>query len=173
MAKLRPGRCVRRLKRPWMRVSRKKPKKSYVKGVPALRVRRFRTGKEGDYDLTLKLICESNIQIRDNALEAARVAISNYLQKKVKDNFYLVLVKYPFQVIREHKQAAVAGADRYFSGMRHAFGKPSGCAVQARKGDCLFELKIHGKNENFAMEALRIAKHKLPGSYRVERVVAS
>jgi large subunit ribosomal protein L10e len=173
MAKLRPGRCVRRLKRPWTRVSRKKPKKSYVKGIPALRVRRFRTGKDRGYNLTLKLICESNLQIRDNALEAARVAISNYLQKKVRDNFYLVLVKYPFQVIREHKQAAVAGADRYFSGMRHAFGKPAGCAVQVRKGDCLFELKIDEKNENFAREALRIAKHKLPGDYRVDKVVAA
>jgi large subunit ribosomal protein L10e len=167
MAKLRPGRCYRKLKRPWTRQSKKKPKKGYVKGVPALKIRRFRTGKDRKYDLTLKLISNSDFQVRDNALEAARIAISNYLQKQVKDNFFLVLMKYPFQVLREHKQAAVAGADRYFSGMRHAFGKPGGSAVQLKKGGTLLELKIEKKNEKYAKEALRRAKSKLPGDYKI------
>jgi len=167
MAKLRPGRCYRELKRSWTRQSKKKPKKGYVKGVPALRVRRFRTGKEIDYDLTLKLVSNSELQVRDNALEAARVAVSNYLQKQIKDNFFLTLVRYPFHVLKEHKQAAVAGADRYFSGMRRAFGKPCGSAVQLRKGDCLFELRIDSKNKKYAMEALRRAKTKLPGDYKI------
>lgn len=172
MAKLRPGRCHRNLKRPWTRQSKRRPKKSYVKGVPALRVRRFRTGKERDYDMKLKLVSEANLQVRDNALESARVAISNYLQKELKDNFFLTLVRYPFQVLREHKQAAVAGADRYFSGMKHAFGKPAGRAVQLNKNHTLFELQLYQRHEKVGREAFRRAISKLPGSYKVDKAVA-
>lgn len=173
MARLRPGRCYRKLKRPWTRQSKRKPKMGYVKGVPASRIRRFRTGKERDYDMILKLVSESNLQVRDNALESARVAISNYLQKEIKDNFFLVLMKYPFHVLREHKQAAMAGADRYFSGMRHAFGKPVGSAIQLRKDHVLFELRLYQKHEKYGREALRRAITKLPGPYRVDKLIAT
>ena len=166
MAKLRPGRCVREKKRPWTRESRKKPREGYVKGVPPTRIRRFVTGTKKEYDMSFYLVSNSDLQVRDNALEAARVAISNYLQKNIKQNFYLVLRKYPFQVLREHKQAAVAGADRFFSGMRHAFGKPAGRAVILNKGEILFELKIDKKHEKLAKEAFKRATAKLPGDYK-------
>lgn len=166
MAKLRPARCTREKKRPWTRQSRKKPKIGYVKGVPQTKIRRFVTGTRKDYEKTFYLVSKSNLQIRDNSIEAARVAISNYLQKNLKQNFYLVLRKYPFQVLREHKQAAVAGADRFFSGMRHAFGKPAGRAVILNKGEILFELKIDKKYEKLAKEAFKRATAKLPGDYK-------
>ena len=122
--------------------------------------------------MTLKLVSLSDLQVRDNSLEAARVAVSNYLQKEIKDNFYLVLIKYPFQVLREHKQAAVAGADRYFSGMKHAFGKPAGRAVQLNKNNVLFELNLYPRHEKFGREALRRAISKLPGNYRIDKIIA-
>ncbi len=172
MAKLRPGKCHKTLERPWTRQSKRRPRKGYVKGIPALRIRRFITGKERKYGMTLKLVSESDLQVRDNALEAARVAVSNYLQKEVKDNFFLVFLKYPFQVLREHKQAAVAGADRYFSGMKHAFGKPVGRAVQLNKNHTLFELQMYERHEKLGREALRRAISKLPGNYRIDKVVA-
>lgn len=167
MAKLRPAKCIREKKRPWTRQSKKKPKKGYVKGVPQTKIRRFVTGTRADYEKIFYLVCGSNLQIRDNSIEAARIAISNYLQKNVKQSFYLVLRKYPFQVLREHKQAAVAGADRFFSGMRHAFGKPSGQAILINKGDILFELRIDKKYEKTAKEAFKRAKSKLSGDYKV------
>ncbi len=167
MAKLRPARCIREKKRPWTRQSRKKPRIGYVKGVPHTKIRRFITGTRGDYKKTFYLVGKSNLQVRDNALEAARIAISNYLQKRVKQSFYLILRKYPFQVLREHKQAAVAGADRFFSGMRHAFGKPAGQAVLLNKKDILFELRIDKKYEKVAKEAFKRAKSKLSGDYKV------
>lgn len=170
MGKIRPAKCYREKKRPWMRQSRKKPRIGYVKGVPQTKIRRFITGTRSDYEKTFYFIGKSNLQLRDNALEAARVAISNYLQKNVKQNFYLVLRKYPFQVLREHKQAAVAGADRFFSGMRHAFGKPAGQAVLLNKGDILFELKIDKQHEKVAKEAFKRAKSKLSGNYKVVAV---
>jgi large subunit ribosomal protein L10e len=167
MAKLRPAKCIREKKRPWTRQSRKKPRRGYVKGVPQTKIRRFVTGTRANYEKTFYLIGKSNLQLRDNALEAARVTISNYLQKNVKQSFYLVLRKYPFQVLREHKQAAVAGADRFFSGMRYAFGKPAGQAVLLNKNDILFELKIDKQYEKVAKEAFRRAKSKLSGDYEV------
>jgi len=167
MAKLRPARCTREKKRPWTRQSRKKPKIGYVKGVPQTKIRRFVTGTRKDYEKTFYLVSKSNLQIRDNSIEAARVAISNYLQKNLKQNFYLVLRKYPFQVLREHKQAAVAGADRFFSGMRHAVGKPAGQAVLIKNGDILFELRIDKKYEKLAKEAFKRATAKLSGDYKI------
>lgn len=165
MAKLRPARCYRIKKRPWTRQSRKRPKKGYVRGVPALKIKRFRAGQRADYDQIFFLVCNSDLQIRDNALESARIAVSNYLQKTIKQDYYLVLRKYPFQVIREHKQAAVAGADRFFSGMRRSFGKPGGNAVQLKPGEVLFELRASKKNEAFIKEAFKRAKAKMPGEY--------
>lgn len=170
MAKLRPGKCTRKLKRPWTRQSRKKPRVGYVKGVPQSKVRRFRTGTIKEYESAFYLRGDSNLQIRDNALEAARIAITNYLGKNIKQNYYLVLRKYPFQVVREHKQAAVAGADRFFSGMRHAFGKPAGQAVVMKRGEILFELRADKKDEKVVREAFKRAIRKLPGSFNVEQV---
>jgi len=167
MVKLRPARCYRVKKRPWTRVSKRRPKKGYVRGVPSVKVKRFRTGQRADYDQIYYVICNSDLQVRDNALEAARIAMSNYLQKNIKTDFYLVLRKYPFQVIREHKQAAVAGADRFFSGMRRSFGKPGGSAVMLKPGEVLFELRANKKNFLVIKEAVRRAKAKMPGAYEL------
>jgi large subunit ribosomal protein L10e len=171
MAKLRPARCYRVKKRPWTRQSRKKPRKGYVRGVPNLKIRRFRTGKREAYDTTYHIIGKSDLQVRDNAMESARIAMTNYLQKNIKNSFYLIIRKYPFQVLREHKQAAVAGADRFFSGMRHAFGKPAGSCVQMSPGEVLFELRADRKNYPLVKEAFRRAKMKLPGDYELVEAV--
>jgi large subunit ribosomal protein L10e len=167
MVKLRPARCYRVKKRPWTRVSKRRPKKGYVRGVPNIKVKRFRTGQRAEYDHLYQMICNSDLQIRDNALESARIAMSNYLQKNIKQDFYLILRKYPFQVIREHKQAAVAGADRFFSGMRRSFGKPGGSAVQLKPGMLLFEIRANEKNFLVIKEAFRRAKAKMPGAFEI------
>ncbi|MGC9310995.1 MAG: ribosomal protein L16, partial [Candidatus Aenigmatarchaeota archaeon] len=93
MAKLRPARCYRVSKRPWTRQSRKKPRKGYVRGVPSLKIKRFRTGIRTDYDSTFSIVGKEDIQVRENAIEAARIAMSNYLQKNIKQEFHLVLRK--------------------------------------------------------------------------------
>ena len=165
MAKLRPAKCYRRKKRPWTRISKKKPRKSYVKGVPNTKIRRYMTGTRQEYEKKYFLICDSTLQLRDNSIEAARVAMSNYIQKNIKLNFYLILRKYPFNILREHKQAAVAGADRFFSGMKHAFGRPCGQGIYTNKKDVLFELWIDEKDEEFAKKAFKMAKAKLSGKY--------
>jgi large subunit ribosomal protein L10e len=167
MVKLRPARCYRVKKRPWTRVSKRRPKKGYVRGVPSIKVKRFRTGQRAEYGQLYQIICNSDLQIRENALESARIAMSNYLQKHIKTDFYLVLRKYPFQVMREHKQAAVAGADRFFSGMRHSFGKPAGSAVMLKPGEVLFEIRANEKNFLVIKEAFVRAKAKMPGEFEL------
>ena len=169
MAKARPGRCYRKLERPWTRQSRKNPKLSYVKGAPPVRIRRFEVGdKTLNYDAIAYIISKSAIQVRDIALEAARVAIVNYLDKVIGKNYFLRLRVYPFHVLREHKQAAVAQADRYFQGMRKPFGRPCGNAAQVRRGTILFELHFFEKNFDYIKEAFRRAIHKLPGDYEIK-----
>ena len=43
---LRPGRTTRTVKRPWTRVSKRKPKKSYAVGVPHPRIHVFEMGNK-------------------------------------------------------------------------------------------------------------------------------
>jgi large subunit ribosomal protein L10e len=94
-------------------------------------VARFTTGKyRDDYDYMFKLISEGRVQIRHNALEAARVAASKKVALIGEENFYLKVVTYPHLVLRENKMIATAGADRLQEGMRKAFGKPIGLAAR-------------------------------------------
>jgi len=55
-------------------------RKEYVGGSPQIKVARFSLGKaSGDYDLEFQLVSLANVQIRHNALEAARVAANKKL----------------------------------------------------------------------------------------------
>ena len=114
--KLRPAKCCRKLTRPWTRVSKRKPRKSYVKGVPKSKIVRFEMGKKGDYDTNVAIISKESVQIRHNALEAIRISVNKSLIANIgKDNYFFKILIYPHQVLREHKLATGAGADR-----RHA-----------------------------------------------------
>jgi len=49
---LRPGRCYHELKkRPYTRIAIRKPRKSFVKGVPASKIHQFEMGKNKEYPL--------------------------------------------------------------------------------------------------------------------------
>ncbi len=166
MAKLRPGKCYRRLKRPYTRQSKRKPRKSYVKGVPGSRISQFEMGTKKDYGATLYLVAEQSLQIRHNALEAARMAIVKTVEKATKE-FFIKLRVYPHHVLRENRLATGAGADRFQQGMRQSFGVPIGTAAQVRKGQKIFEVRVTPEFIDAAKEALRRARHKLPMKYRI------
>lgn len=166
---LRPGRTVKRLKRPYTRISKKKPRKSYVVGVPYPRIHIFEMGKKGKFKATLYLTATESAQIRDNALEAARVVASKYLQKKLgKDGYFMKILVYPHQVLREHSIATGAGADRYSQGMAHAFGRPAGIAVRAKAGQRLIMVRTKKVSLTIAKEALKRAASKLSTKTRIE-----
>ncbi len=158
---LRPGRCYRRLKRPYTRTE-------YIAGAPYVQIPRFELGntkpkERARFDYVVKLVSEEAGQMRANALEAARQMAYKYLSKYVGDpNFYLKIAVYPFNVIRENKMLAMAGADRLQQGMRLAFGVPTGRAVRVLRPDTvIMYVEIEGKNLAHAKEALRRAASKL------------
>ena len=166
---LRPGRTVRKLERPWTRVSRKKPRKSYVVGVPYSRIHIFEMGNaEKEFDTNLWLVADRSVQIRSNALEAARVVSNKFLEKNISGDYFLKILVYPHHVLREHSLATGAGADRFSSGMRKAFGKPSGLAARVKKGQNIMWLRLNKKDLAIGRKALKRASMKLPTPCKIK-----
>jgi len=142
--------------------------KKFAPGTPNPKVARFTTGKfRDDYDYKLQLVATTRLQIRSNALEAARVAASKKLTLVGEDNFYLRVVSYPFVVMRENKMIATAGADRLQEGMRKAFGKPIGVAARVDIGSVILDILIKAENLDKAKAALKAATTKLPLKYKL------
>ena len=146
-------------------------RKDFVPGAPNPKVARFTTGKYStEYDYTVKLISEGRLQIRHNALEAARVAASKKLTPLGEEGFYLVVKVYPFVILRENKMIATAGADRLQEGMRKAFGKPIGRAAAVSIGSSVLEISVMAANLQLAKDAMKAASTKLPMRTKVEVV---
>jgi large subunit ribosomal protein L10e len=139
-------------------------KREYMGGVPAKRITQFDLGNiNGDFPLTLILKGKESCQIRDNALEAARIAAVRHLNKKAGAiNYHLKINIYPHNILRENKQATGAGADRVSDGMRSAFGKAVGSAARVQRGQRLMSLRTTKAHFMAGKEALRKASMKLP-----------
>jgi len=169
MAKLRKFSAYRSLERPYTRVSKYK-KKAYIRMTPNPKVVRFTTGTSSkSFSHSLKLNAKSRLQIRDNALESARQVSNRLLETSLGPTFYrLNLRVYPFHVLRENPLAQGAGADRFSTGMSHAFGKPIGIAAQVQKGQTIFQVDVDEKNVLLAKEALNRAASKLPCACIIE-----
>ncbi len=162
---LRPGRCYRKLKRPYTRQSQRKPRKGYVKGVPGSKIHTFQTGTaKPEFSLTVNLVATQAAQIRHNALEAVRVAATKALTKGLgsETNFFLKILVYPHQVLRENSMATGAGADRFQSGMRLAFGRPAGTAARVRANQTILTVKVLQGKYSEVKQALKTASSKLP-----------
>lgn len=126
------------------------------------------------YEYKVSLVAQAAIQIRHNALEAARVAANKALLDKMGETGYVVHLKpYPHVVLRENRMIATAGADRLQEGMRRSFGKPSGRAARIRGGQSILDIYVNQPHVDLAREALRISSSKLAASCRVvvERAV--
>jgi large subunit ribosomal protein L10e len=172
MAAIRPGRCYHYItKPPWTRISIRRPRRSYVKGVPASKIHQFETGNvkgQNDFPLTYYLITGCDIQMRSNCLEAARMAATKWLEKHLgATGFFLKILPYPHHVLRENAMATGAGADRYSEGMRQSFGKPVGQAARLKKSQRVIMIRTPSGNDVIIKEALRRASTKLPSSCRI------
>jgi len=166
---LRPGRTTKKLERPWTRVSRKKPRKSYVVGVPYSKIHIFEMGNpDKKFDTHLWLVAGHSVQIRDNALESSRVVTNKFLERKIPENYFFKILVFPHHVLREHSMATGAGADRFSSGMRKSFGKPKGRAARVMKGQRIMSLKLDKKNMDVGRLALKRAGKKLPIHCKIE-----
>ena len=143
-------------------------RQEYMGGIPTCRVTQFDTGNPRvQFPWSLSLGIEEAAQVRDIALEAARVSAVRVLEKGAPNEFHLKVRRFPHQILREHKMAMGAGADRISDGMRRAFGKPVGHAVRAEIGTELLTIYTTKAHLADAKEALRKASHKLPVPTRV------
>jgi large subunit ribosomal protein L10e len=130
---------------------------------------------KASYEYKVSLVVQAPIQVRHNALEAARVAANKVLFDKLGETGYVVRLRpYPHIILRENRMIATAGADRLQEGMRRSFGKPSGRAARLRAGQPIIDLYVNGPYVDLAKEALRVSSSKLSATCRVvvEREVA-
>jgi large subunit ribosomal protein L10e len=169
MAKLRRAIAWRRIERPYTRKSKYRDK-TFIRAAPTNKVIRFDVGDpKKSYDYTLHLISKSDIQIRHNALESARVTANRTLEKELgKMGFYMKIRVYPHHVLRENPIAAGAGADRFSTGMKKSFGKPVGLAAQIKKGQKIFSVSVNKNALKLGKDSLRKAKNKFPCSCIIE-----
>ena len=162
---MRPGRCYSHI------TSQPYTRKEYIHGVPQPKITKFTAGTpsvQKDYEVRVELVALETGQIRSNALEAARVMASKYLSTNVGDqNYFMVVKKYPHQVLRENKMMAFAGADRLQDGMRLSFGTPIGVAAIVHQGDAIIEVYGRASDLDKIKEALRRAASKLPHRTRI------
>ncbi len=168
MAKLRKNAAYQNLERPYTRIS-KYTKKNFVRGgFPHLKITKFDMGEANrEYTATLKLNSGKSMNIRHNALEAARMTSNRVLEKTVGKSYHLRIKVYPFHVLRENPLASGAGADRMSTGMKLAYGKPIGSAARVKEGQTLMELRINKEHVKIGREALEKAASKFPCSCKV------
>ncbi len=175
MARLRKFVSYRRLERPYTRTSKFR-KKAYIRATPNCKIVRFDMGNvKKPYEYKLDLISKQSLQIRQEAIESARLTSNRLLDRKLgKQNFHLRIRIYPHHVLRENPLAAGAGADRFSTGMSHSFGKPIGIAAQVKKGQALMTLRVDEEHLKLARTALKRASYKLPCSAMVveEKIVS-
>ena len=167
---LRPGRTVREIKKQaWTRYSRKKPRESYVKSMPHMALQITAMGNpNGYYTHRVDLVAKEAVQIRDNALESARMAVNKTLETKIPNEYFLFVRVYPHHVIREIKMVFGAGADRIQKGMKHAWGKPSDRAARVYPGTVIFTTRVKQEHLPIVKAAYRLGDIKLPGDYAVK-----
>jgi large subunit ribosomal protein L10e len=121
-------------------------RREYISGKPQLKIARFSSGQSKvDYDYKLQLIVSEKMQIRHNALEAARLAANKTMAQAGDMSFFSRLTVYPHLVLRENKMIATAGADRLQEGMRRAFGKATGLAA-SKPEQSIFEAYAQNAN---------------------------
>jgi len=138
-------------------------RKEYMRGSPQSKLVKFTMGKpSGNYTYQLSLVANKRVQIRHNALEAARIAANRYLEEKMGSNYFLRILLFPHVVLRENKMLTVHHADRYQDGMRKAFGKPIGRAARVQPGQPVIVAYVDEDGVQTAREALKRGGAKFP-----------
>ena len=162
MAKLRPASCHRRIKRAYTRTSKYR-RLSYIKGAPNHKIIHFDSGNRR-YEMfpkTLVLNGTKAINLRHNAIEAARIVVTRQMSKTIgKFAFGLKLRVFPHHIIRENPIAMGAGADRMSQGMRSAFGKTISRAARLTPDQTIIQVYVQEENIKDAKRALEKASKK-------------
>jgi large subunit ribosomal protein L10e len=145
-------------------------RREYIAGKPQMKIARFSSGLAGNnYDYKLELIATEKMQLRHNALEAARLAANKRMAQGGETSFFSILRIYPHVLLRENKMIATAGADRLQEGMRRAFGKSTGLAARVRPGQVIYEAYVTEANLDLAKDGFKMAASKIgrPSTIRI------
>ena len=105
MAKLRAAKSYRRVKRAYTKISKLR-NKAYIKGAPHIRVAQYDTGNPNlKYTHEVQVLSTEYIQVRDNALEAARQTAVRHMElNAAKDGYLMKTRAVPHHVVREPVQ---------------------------------------------------------------------
>jgi large subunit ribosomal protein L10e len=153
-----------------------KPKKGmsytrqeYIHRVPLSRITRFTHGNNAaEYDYQVSLIASHNTMISSNALEAIRITTNKNLTRLLGENTYgLKIIRYPHEIVREHKFMSFAGADRLSQGMGHAFGRPTKRAAKVSTGQKIITVSVNKDGIDAAKTAIKRSSKKLPVKYKI------
>jgi large subunit ribosomal protein L10e len=137
-------------------------RREYIAGKPQMKIARFSSGLPGNnYDYKLELIATEKMQLRHNALEAARLAANKRMAQAGETSFFSMLRIYPHVILRENKMIATAGADRLQEGMRRAFGKSTGLAARITPGQVIYEAYVTDANMDLAKDGFKMAASKI------------
>jgi large subunit ribosomal protein L10e len=162
----RPARCYRYCKnKPYI-------KSRFCRGVPDPKIQIYDIGRKQapveDFPLCVHLVSGEYEQLSSEALEAGRIVVNKYMTKVAgKDSFHLRVRLHPFHVLRINKMLSCAGADRLQTGMRQAFGKPTGLVARVNIGQIIFSIRSKDANLKHCVEALRRSKYKFPGRQNI------
>ncbi len=153
--------------RPYTRKSAVKSK-AYIKTIPPNKVVKLHMGdvkgyESGKLNYVLKMVSLEHVQMRDNAIEAARQYVNKLLDEKLLGQFYFGVKVFPHHILRENKMLTGAGADRMQTGMQLSFGATVGRAALIKKGKEIFIVASNSdKNIRVAREILDKIRSKLP-----------
>jgi large subunit ribosomal protein L10e len=144
-------------------------RRKYMGGIPGSKIVKFTMGNTSkDFTHRVELLNLKHVQIRHNALEAARIAANRVMEKYVgREDFMLKIIPYPHQIIREHKRVNVAQADRFQEGMKKAYGKPTYVAARIKSLQPIMIAEVDQKNVDQAKIALKRASAKFPSPCRI------
>jgi len=149
-------------------------RKKFIRGSPPPIITKFTMGdSKSSFEYQAFLVAQKEVQIRHNALEAARVATNRVLSEKLGESFLLRILPYPHAVLRENKMIFGAHADRLQDGMRRSFGKPIGTAARVKSNQPVFVVNVNENGLEAAKEALKRGGAKLPMPCRIfiEKIV--
>ena len=168
----RAGAYSKKKVRPYTRKSARKSK-AFIKAVPQNKIVKFNMGNtkssiSGKYRYHVRLFSTEKVQIRDNSLEACRMAVNKILDLKIPGGYLFQVKVFPHHILRENKIAAGAGADRLSSGMSRSFGVTIGRAAIIVPGKELFTISVPDENSaRVARDALQKIKAKIPCRNRI------
>jgi large subunit ribosomal protein L10e len=140
--------------------------------VPDPKIQIYDVGRKAaetdEFPLCVHLVSGEKEQLSSEALEAGRIVVNKCMTKYAgKDSFHMKVRAHPFHVLRINKMLSCAGADRLQTGMRQAYGKPTGTVARVEIGQIIFSVRSKESNEKQVVEALRRAKYKFPGRQNI------